>query len=265
MAIEKPVSLDQPLARALPGRVARELLICGVFGSIVDAYSRREIVGQEHLEHLEGPVIFVANHCSHVDTPALLRSLPARWRRRTAVAAAADYFYTKRLLAGAVSLAFCTVPLERHAFGLGSDTTTHIEHLIDSGWSLVVFAEGTRSRDGRVGPMRSGAALLAAQQGVPIAPVHLSGTHAAMPPGHSWMVRPQGGGRWARHTISVSFGAPIHVGRRDDRLEVMERVRLFMEACGADTTPDPKLAARRAAAAATKAARTAWSASRQPV
>jgi hypothetical protein len=80
------------------------------------------------------------------------------------------------------------------------------------------------------------------------------------------MVRPDGGGRWARHTIPVSFGAPIHVGPRDDRFEVMERVRLFMEACGADTTPDPRLAARRAAAAAAaNPAKTASSASGRPV
>src|SRR6202022_480203 len=132
MGIEESASLDKPWARTLPALVARELLICGVFSSIIDAYSRREIVGHEHLEHLEGPVIFVANHCSHVDTPLLLRSLPSKWRRRTAVAAATDYFYTKRLLANAVSLAFCTVPLERRAGGMGTDASTHIGHLIET-------------------------------------------------------------------------------------------------------------------------------------
>ncbi|MCW2998300.1 MAG: phospholipid/glycerol acyltransferase [Solirubrobacterales bacterium] len=254
-ATDDSAGLDQPWARTLPARAAREAIICGVFGSIIGTYARREIVGHEHLEHLQGPVIFVANHCSHVDTPALLRSLPTRWRRRTAVAAAADYFYTKRLLSGAVSLAFCTVPLERRGGGMGTDATAHMKRLIETRWSLVVFAEGTRSRDGRVGRLRSGAAVLAAQHRLPIVPIHIAGTHDAMPTGRNWMVRPEGGGRWARHTIPVSFGAPIHVGPRDDRFEVMERVRLFMEACGADTTQDPKLVARRAAAA--KAARTA--------
>lgn len=142
MEIEESASLDKPWARTLPGRVTRELLICGVFGSIIDAYSHREIVGREYLEPLEGPVIFVANHCSHVDTPMLLGSLPARWRGRTAVVAAADYFYTKRLLANAVSPVFCTVPMERGARGRGTDATTDLEHLIDTGWNLIVFAEG---------------------------------------------------------------------------------------------------------------------------
>jgi 1-acyl-sn-glycerol-3-phosphate acyltransferase len=254
MGIVDSTSLDEPWARTVPARVAREFLVCGVFGSIIDSYSRRETVGREHLKQLQGPVIFVANHCSHVDTPALLRSLPGRWRRRTAVAAAADYFYTNRLLAGAVSLAFCTVPLDRT--GVGTHAASHIEHLIKARWNLVVFAEGTRSRNRRVGPMRSGAAVLAAQHRVPIIPVHISGTHDAMPPGRAWMGRPQGVGSWARHAICVSFGAPIRSGPHDDRFEVMERVRVFMEACGADTTPDPRLEARRTEAA-TKAAKTA--------
>jgi 1-acyl-sn-glycerol-3-phosphate acyltransferase len=242
---DEPVSGDQPWSRTVPARVARELLLGAVFGSIIRTYARVDIAGREHLEHLEGPVIFVANHCSHVDTPALLRSLPARWRRRTVVAAAADYFYTKRLLAGAVSLAFGTVPLDRRGYGMGADATAHVTRLLGRGWSLILFVEGTRSRDGRVGPMRSGAAVMAAEHGIPIVPIHISGTREAMPIGRNWMVRPEDGGRWARHTISVSFGAPIEVGPFDDRFEVMARARRFMESCGALTTPEPRLGDRR--------------------
>jgi 1-acyl-sn-glycerol-3-phosphate acyltransferase len=151
------------------------------------------------------------------------------------VAAAADYFYGSRLVAGAVSLAFGTVPLDRGQ-GAGADVP-HIRRLLDAGWNLVVFAEGTRSRDGRVGRMRSGAAVLSADHGVPIIPVHISGTHEAMPIGHRWMVRPEGGGRFARHTISVCFGAPIDAAALGDRAEAMARVRAFMESCGAEARP----------------------------
>ncbi|MDQ6807765.1 MAG: 1-acyl-sn-glycerol-3-phosphate acyltransferase [Actinomycetota bacterium] len=236
---------DQPWARTPAARAARELVICGVFGSIVATYSRRRITGLENLEPLATPVIFVANHCSHVDTPVLLLSLPASWRRRTAVAAAADYFYTKRLLAGVVSLAFGTVPLERR--GQGADAA-HIGRLLDGGWNLLMFAEGTRSRDGRVGRMRSGAAVLAAEHSVPIVPVYISGTHAAMPIGRPWMVRPEGGGRFARHTTSVTFGAPLEAGALSDRSEAMARVRRFMQSCGAELIPDADPDADSAAA-----------------
>jgi 1-acyl-sn-glycerol-3-phosphate acyltransferase len=247
-------SLDHPWARTLPARAAREVIICGVFGSLIRWYARRDVSGHEHLQDVPGPVLFVANHCSHVDTPALLASLPARFRRRTAVAAAADYFYEKKLLAHAVSLSFCTIPLERRGGGVGEDATAHMKALVDDRWSLVVFAEGTRSRDGRVGRLRSGAAVLAAEYGMPIVPVHVGGTHVAMPTGSGWMSRPADGGRLARHAIPITFGEPIHIGPGDHRLEVMERVRLHMEACGAETTQDPKLVARRRATAKKQAA-----------
>jgi 1-acyl-sn-glycerol-3-phosphate acyltransferase len=219
--------------------VTRELVLRGVFGSIIRTYSRVEVLGVRRLADLAGPAIFVANHCSHVDTPVLLRSLPARLRRRTAVAAAADYFYAKRALAGAVSLAFGTVPVERRGCPAGTDATAHLKSLLDSGWNLIIFAEGTRSRDGRVGPMRPGAAVLAADRDVPIVPVHIAGTLEAMPIGSNWMVRPDCGGRWARHAISVTYGPPIYVAPHDERGLVMARVRRFMEACGASLTPDP--------------------------
>jgi 1-acyl-sn-glycerol-3-phosphate acyltransferase len=232
------VDLDRPWAWALPARVVRELSICGVFDAIVRTYASTEVRGREQLARLDGPAIFVANHSSHVDTPVLLRALPARWRRRTAVTAAADYFYSSRLLGSAVSLAFGTVPLERRGGG-GTRPTVRLGPLVEAGWSLVVFPTGTRSRDGRVGRLRAGAAILAAQHALPIVPVHISGTRAAMPVGSGWMSRPPGGGRLARHRIGLTFGAPIAVAPDEEPRAVMEKVRLFLATQGEETTPDP--------------------------
>lgn len=250
MTSAPPATLDRPWTRSPLARAAREFVIRGVFGTIIDAYAHHEVVGREHLDHVDTPAILVANHCSHVDTPVLLRSLPAARRGRTAVAAAVDYFYARPLLAVTVSLAFGTVPLDRRSHGGGIQAATHIERLVASGWSIVVFAEGTRSRDGRIGVLRSGAAVLAATCRVPIIPVHIAGTHRAMPLGRRWMVRPDSGGRWARHEIRVSFGAPISVSPGTAPVDAMERVRLFMAGCGADTTQDPRLGPRPAMAPA---------------
>ena len=201
----------------------------------MDLYTRRRVAGRERLERLTVPAIFVANHNSHMDTPVILRALPGRWRRRTAVAAAADYFYAKRRTALSASLAFGTVPLDRKGgSGVGPGQTAHLDRLIGEGGSLLVFPEGTRSRDGRVGRLRSGAALLAAEHDLPIVPIYVSGTREAMPRGHRWMVfkarRPG-----PRHPIEIRFGNPI-VPRPGERpSEVMERVRLFLAECGAET------------------------------
>ena len=102
------------------------------------------------------------------------------------MAAAADYFYAKRRLGWTVSLFFGTVPVARDGRGLDDDRPPTSTRLFEQGWSLVMFAEGTRSRDGSVGKLRSGAAVLAAQHDLALVPIHVSGTHDVMPVGRYW-------------------------------------------------------------------------------
>jgi 1-acyl-sn-glycerol-3-phosphate acyltransferase len=236
--------LDPSWARSRAAGAVREVVLRGVLGPLIDLYTRRQAHGLEHLAALEPPVLFVANHSSHIDTPAVLRALPAAWRRRTTVAAAADYFYRVPWLAHVVSLAFNTVPVQRKGEAAVPDAASQLARLIGDGWSLLVFAEGTRSRDGTVGRLRSGAAVLAAEHGLAIVPVHVSGTHAVMPPGRRWMRRARGRFTGPRQPIAVRFGAAVRPGDGEHRTEVMERVRLFFEASGAVTTPDKRIAAR---------------------
>jgi len=231
------VSVDTSWARGAAAGAVRELLLLGVLNPLIDLYTRRQVHGREALTAAKPPVLLVANHSSHIDTPVILRALPAAWRRRTAVAAAADYFYRVPLLAHAVSLAFNTVPVQRKGEGPVPDAASELVRLIDEGWNLLVFAEGTRSRDGSVGRLRSGAAVLAAEHGLTIVPVYVSGTHAVMPPGRRWMRRSGG-----RQPIAVSFGPPIKPLDDEHRTQVMERVRQFFEASGAVTTPDKRVA-----------------------
>jgi len=237
-----PVSLDAPWTRSPVACVARSAIVCGVLGPLMDLYTHRRVLGREHLAGLDAPVLFVANHASHMDTPAILRALPARWRRRTAVAAAADYFYADRRLSLAVALSFGTVPLERTGGGALNGSIPLINALIADRWSLLLYAEGTRSRDGVVGRLRSGAALLAGAHGLPIVPVHVAGTHAAMPTGRGWMTRAPGAGIGARRPIEIRFGAPIRPALGEDRNEVTERVRRFFEESGARTTSPQRTA-----------------------
>ncbi len=235
---------DLPWARGGVAGALREVILSGLLRPIIGLYTRRRILGREHLAGLEGPVLFVANHSSHMDTPTILQALPRAWRRRTAVAAAADYFYRVPWIARAVSLAFNTVPVQRKGEGVVPGAASGLARLIDEGWSLLVFAEGTRSRDGTVGRLRSGAAVLAAEHGLAIVPVYVSGTHAAMPPGRRWMHRAPGRFAGGRHPIAVRFGPAVRPRDSEHRVEVMERVRVFFEASGAVTTRHRRIAAR---------------------
>jgi 1-acyl-sn-glycerol-3-phosphate acyltransferase len=238
--MREPADLDIAWTRTRWCGRGRGVLICGVLSPLMDLYTRLRVVGRERLDNLTGPVVFVANHNSHMDTPLLLRALPGRWRRRTAVAAATDYFYDKRLKALSASLAFGTVPLDRSSgAGLGTSQTAHIDRHIRGGGSLLMFPEGTRSRDGRVGRLRSGAALLAAAHRVPIMPIYVSGTGEAMPRGHRWMVF-KAGRTGARHSIDIRFGGPIRPRPGERPSDVMERVRLFLAECGAETEREPR-------------------------
>jgi len=233
---------DVGWSRSKLAGAVREALLSALFRPLIAVWARREVTGLHHLKDLERPVIFVANHCSHMDTPLILRALPWTWRWRTAVAAAADYFYKQRLLAHAVSLAFNTVPVERNGGGVRSASV--LDRLLDQGWSVVLFAEGTRSRDGVVGRLHGGAAVLAAQHDIAIVPVYVSGTHATMPVGRRWMRRRPDG---SRQHVRVAFGPAIPHPGHEHRKEVMERVRLFFESQGAATTPDRTVANRRRA------------------
>lgn len=229
--------MDVSWARCSYAKAARAALLGFGLGPMIDFYVRTRVVGGEVFDRLSHPVIFVANHSSHLDTPTILRALPRKWRRNTAVAAAADYFYTKRWKANGVALLFNTVPLGRKGGGLGNGATDHVDRLIDEGWNLVMFPEGTRSRDGEVGKVRSGAAVIAAHHGIDIVPIYIHGTHEAMPPGRNWPRRIPGRVFSRRHEVEVRFGDPIRPRAADDRHEVMDEVRSFWQRKGLAAAP----------------------------
>ena len=227
--IRRAARLDMPWARAGVARMLREAFLQGVLGPLMDFYVRRRTEGAERFRDIEPPVVLVANHSSHLDTPAILRSLPRRWRQRTAVAAAADYFYRNRLVAALVSLVFNTVPIQRRGGGLDEGAMEHLDELLEQRWNLLVYPEGTRSRDGAVGRMRSGAAVLASEHGISIVPIYVEGTHEAMPPGRSWPRRRRSGLRSRRHPVKVRFGEPIRPVPGEHRVEFTRRVRSFFD------------------------------------
>jgi long-chain acyl-CoA synthetase len=64
---------------------------------------------------------------------------------------------------------------------------------------LLVFPEGTRTIDGKLGEFKKGSAILACELGIPVAPVGLKGAYEMWPRG----------GRFRRHAVDITFGEPI--------------------------------------------------------
>lgn len=174
--------------------VVQRLALRPVLHSGVDP----RVEGLEALEGLTGPVVLVANHSSHLDTPLVLCSLPPAWRRRTVVAAAADYFFDTWWRATGSAVLFGTFPIERRSGRLSSTPGD----LLEAGWSIVIYPEGTRSPDGWTRRFQLGAAYLAARAGVPVVPIAIRGAFAAMPKGRNWPVP-------GRTPVTVRFGAPV--------------------------------------------------------
>jgi 1-acyl-sn-glycerol-3-phosphate acyltransferase len=195
-----------------------------VMNPVLDHYAARRASGFEKLAHLKGPVILVANHASHMDTPIILSALPRKLRKRTAVAAAADYFYRNRITAYLASLLFNTVPVDRNGGGGG---TKHLDKLLDDGWNLLLYPEGTRKHGNGPGRVRRGAAVLASHHNLSIVPIRVTGTAAAMPPGSFWPKRLRGRLRSRRHRVEVAFGDPIPP--LGDTAALIERVQNFFE------------------------------------
>ena len=224
--------LDVPWARSAPLVATREAVLRFVLDPLLRVYTRRRTTGREKLRGMKAPVILVANHVSHIDTPIILAALPRRFRKRTVVAAAADYFYRNRLVAVAVSVVFNTIPMDRRGGGLETQAASHVDGLIDRGWNVLLYPEGTRSRNGGTGRLRRGAAVLAARHHTDIIPIRITGTHDAMPPGRFWpsRMRNGNGSMSKRHVVSIAFGDPIKA--TEDVSAVTKVVQRFFEDAG---------------------------------
>jgi 1-acyl-sn-glycerol-3-phosphate acyltransferase len=198
--------------RLAPVRGLRELLqVIGVKNVMRNELSV-EVYGLDELRQLQGPALIVANHASHLDTAVLMSTLPAERRRRTAVGIVGDYFFASWLRSSASAIAFGTFPIEHD----GTQTGT-AAGLLSKGWSVVVFPEGTRSSDGFMRPFQMNAARLAVEYQVPVIPVGILGTYAAMPRGSYWPLP-------GRPRVSVRYGLPIYPGLSETPQDFAPRI-----------------------------------------
>ena len=175
------VDYDTAWARRYPARLARAVLLDDVTRPLAHLVLAPKVIGLEHLEPIDGPVILASNHASHLDTGLLVSVLPTNRRHRTVVAAAADYFFDQRLKAAAWAFALSAIPMERTKVNRRSADLA--ASLIEDGWNLVIFPEGGRTSDGWGQEFKGGAAYLAKRCKVPVVPVHLRGTRAVLAKG----------------------------------------------------------------------------------
>lgn len=183
-------------------------------------------VRYEGTEHAAAslPCVYISNHQSLVDVWALLPALPNAVR-----------FVAKRSLFRIPFLGWSLwaggfIPIDRGHRARAIRSLEVAAERIRNGRPVLLFAEGTRSRDGRLAPFKRGAFHLAVRAGVPVVPVAVSGTYDILRP-RTLVVRPG--------SVTIRFGEPIDVGayRPDDVDGLLERVRASVVAMLAASEP----------------------------
>ena len=178
---------------------------------------RLTVHGLEHL-HPSGVQIIAANHQSYFDIWALIAGLPASVR-----------FIAKREL-GNIPMLSVGMRSAGHVLIDRDHPRSARATLREAGGrmraeqlTLVLFPEGTRSRDGRLGRFRRGAFALALETGAPLVPVALDGGRHVYPPGTKH-VRPG--------SITVRLGPAIRLEGAEpaDRRTLMRKTRAAIEA-----------------------------------
>jgi long-chain acyl-CoA synthetase len=213
--------------RTLPARALRRASLPTWILPLGRIFASVDVRGLDRLAGVQGPVIFAANHQSHLDTPVILDALPPRWRYRVAPAMAKEFFKAHFYPEGfsrkayvqnsanyyLASLFFNAFPLPQRESGT-RQTLRYIGELISRDYSILIYPEGRRTQQGEIGRFLPGAAMIAARLGVPVVPVRLEGLDRILH--QSWKFPKRGRAR-------VTFGAPMSL-KGNDYTEMAGRV-----------------------------------------
>jgi 1-acyl-sn-glycerol-3-phosphate acyltransferase len=152
------------------------------------------IEGLEHVDRQTSYVV-VSNHLSNLDAPYHLGTMPVGVR----FLAKKELF--KIPLFGSTLRAIGMVETDRQAHAAAHEAINRqVEHVIKMGRSLLIYPEGTRSRDAELHPFKKGAFRIAVQNGMPVLPVAITGTNRVWPPGEKW---------WRGGKVKMVFHPPI--------------------------------------------------------
>jgi long-chain acyl-CoA synthetase len=205
--------------RSWPARAIRRVSLPTWILPLGRLFAWLRVEGRERLRGIDGPVIFAANHQSHMDTPAIMMALPARFRYRLATAMAKEFFkphffpdqygrrawFTNSLNYYLAALFFNAFPLPQREAG-ARQTLRYIGDVLAGGFSVLIFPEGERTEAGEIRRFRPGIGMIASRLDVPVVPVRLEGLDRVLH--HSWRMARPGPAR-------VAFGSPMRLEGHD--------------------------------------------------
>ncbi|MEM8963417.1 MAG: lysophospholipid acyltransferase family protein [Acidobacteriota bacterium] len=180
--------------------------------------ARLSVTGRENVP--DRSAFFVANHQSQLDIPVLFRVVPVNIR--FIVKAEHRRIPFLGFFIGASGMVY----IDRRARLRAVETVRKVADLLDTGHSIAAFPEGTRSRDGKLRPFKTGVLVPAIEAGAPVVPIAIVGAERVLP-ADGFRVRPG--------TVHVRIGEPIetHELTTDDRrwlaVEARRRVQALRD------------------------------------
>lgn len=179
-----------------------------LFRVLYATYFRWRVIDAHHVP-LQGGVILASNHASYLDPPLVGSALPRD----------INYLARESLfrfpLVGAILRSWNAVPVDRD--GGGARGLKNILDRLLAGGGIILFPEGTRTRDGHLQPARSGIGLTVIKSTAPVVPVRVFGTYEAYGRHHK-IPRP--------HRIAVRYGKPLDFSALRAEARTCDKARL---------------------------------------
>jgi long-chain acyl-CoA synthetase len=196
------------------------------------------VQGISNLDEVDPPLIFAANHESHLDTIAILSGLPFRWGRWVAPAMRKEHFrayfepgeapWKERVLRATQYWLACGLvnayPLPQEMAGV-RESLKFTGELVQAGYCPLVYPEGERSPDGKMHPFKSGIGLMAMRLRVPVVPLHLRGMYQVYSVQHSW---PETG------AVRMRVGPPLSFPEGRNYEEATRQIETAVQELGRD-------------------------------
>ncbi len=176
---------------------------------------RVRVVGLENIP--AQPCAFIANHASNLDPLVFIPAIP----RRVGILVKRELFRIPIFSSAMIRAQF--TPVDRGDRESSGKSISAAARILKEGLSYAIFAEGTRSPDGRLRPFKKGGFTMAIEAGSPIVPVSIAGTQRLWPKG-SWTIKPG--------EATVAFGPAVDASRYtlESRTELIQRVQSLVAA-----------------------------------
>lgn len=169
-------------------------------------YIRLEVKGDFHEIHKNYPrLLIISNHASHLDATSIAAAIPFRYWLDVYITAAKDYFFTNPLFTFFSKHCLGAIPIDRKdKKGEAVSLCITLLEKLDRIW-LIVFPEGTRSKDGYIHEFKRGVSLFSERTATPLLFLYLEGASELWPKGRIF-AKP---GKLTIHIGPVHPPAPI--------------------------------------------------------